>query len=302
MFDLSAFKKPQAAIHPIRNGGIKERRLDDSALCVAAVKKRHIRARCRPLLGVAIETRAQKMLDLLHDPLRLFVVAGCLHHANGLALALIGAQVFPQPLLVVRNQSVGSVQNGAGAAVVLLELDLVTNLVVAHKVSHIAHPRAPKCINALVVIPDRKNRALGPTHHPNPGVLQPIGVLELIDEQMLKARLVMGPQGFIVPKHFIRAQHQLGKVHHPFTLALLLIELVNLQAFFAVWVVGTGLQIFRALTIVFGTRNEPLDLLWGEALLIDIELLQNAFDGRQLVLGVEDLKGLGQVREFPVRA
>ena len=47
----------------------------------------------------------------------------------------------------------------AVAAVVLLQLDLMANPELAHKVRHIAYTGATKCVNTLVIVAHRQHRA-----------------------------------------------------------------------------------------------------------------------------------------------
>ena len=89
------------------------------------------------------------------------------------------------------DEFIGGIQNMAMAAVVLLEFDLVLDRVLAHKVSHIAHPCTAKSINTLIVIPHRQNCAVWASEQFDPSVLKSIGVLKLINQYMREALLVM---------------------------------------------------------------------------------------------------------------
>ena len=107
---------------------------------------------------------------------------------------------------------------------------------------------------------------------------------------MLEARPVMRANRFVVTQKLIRTQHQLAKIHHPFALALFFVERIQLD-FFAGFIVSDH-HILRATALFFAPRNEVLHLFGRETLFIDIELFAQALDGRQLVLCVQNLKGL----------
>ena len=62
VFDLGAFKKPQTAVHAVRQAGVKQRGFHDPALCVAAVQQRNFFAR---------GSVTHQLLDLVNKPLRL---------------------------------------------------------------------------------------------------------------------------------------------------------------------------------------------------------------------------------------
>ena len=196
------------------------------------------------------------------------------------------------------DQLIGGVQNGAATAVVLLELDLVLHPVFAQKIRHVADPCATKRIDALVIIAHREHRTLGPTQLLEPSVLQPVGVLKLIDQQMTKTQLVVLAQRLLVAQQFVRAQQQFPKIHHPFACALRLVEFVDLD-FFAGVRIG-GVDVFGPKCIFLATVDEPLGLLGWKALVIDVELFVQALDRRELILDVQDLKGLRQLRQLPM--
>ena len=185
------------------------------------------------------------------------------------------------------DQCIGRVQYMAVAAVVLLQLDLVLDRKFAHKVGHIAHARAPKGVNALVVIAHGQHRAALPgsaigavllaRQHLDPGILQLVGVLKLINQDVAKTPLVMLANGRVVAQHFVTAQHQLAKIDHAFALALLFIELVKLSL--AAGVAVAHRHILGTQAFFFAAGNKPAQLLGREAVLIDAQLLTQALDG-----------------------
>ena len=138
------------------------------------------------------------------------------------------------------NQVVGTVQNIAKAAVVLLQLDLVLHLVLAHKVRHIAHTGTAEGINTLVIVTHRKHCTAILCQRPcklfDPCVLQFVGVLELINQDVAKAAAVMFTDRVVITQKFIGAQHQLAKINHALALALGFVEFIQLYFFTGVWV------------------------------------------------------------------
>ena len=297
VFDFGALKKAQAAVHAVSDAGVEERGFHHPALGVAAVEHGDF---------LVVHALAVQLADFVDHPLRLGVVAGGLEHPHRLARARVGAQVFAQTLAVVRNQVVGRVQDVAAAAVVLLELDLVLHTELANEVGHVAHARAAEGVNALVVIahgkqgvgavPVLRQRA----QELEPGVLQLVGVLKLIDQDVAKAALVVLAHGGVVAQHLVAAQHQLTKVHHALALALRFVQGVELD-FFARFFVARH-HIGRAQTVFFAAADEVLHLLGRVTVGVDVVLLAQALDGRELVLGVQDLKGLGQTGQHVVGA
>ena len=160
MLDFCALEKAQAPVHTVGQAGIEQRGFNHPALGVAAVQHRDVAALGHALSAIAVLAIAQQLLDLLDQPLRLGEIARGLHDPDQLAQALVGAQVFAQPGFVVANQLVGGVQNGAAAAVILFQLDLVAHRILAHKIGHVAHACATEGINALVIVAHRKHGAV----------------------------------------------------------------------------------------------------------------------------------------------
>ena len=101
------------------------------------------------------------------------------------ARALIGSQILAQTIFIVANQCVGRIQNIAVTAVVLLQFDLMLHTKLTHKIGHVAHACAAEGINTLVVIAHRQHRAAQlcgqARNHFDPGILQFIGVLKLVN-------------------------------------------------------------------------------------------------------------------------
>ena len=305
MFDFGPLKKAQTTVHLVRQPGAKQCGLDHPALRVAAVQHRNF---------VPRQAVAHQLAHLVHHPLRLGKVAGGLKHPHRLARALRSAQVFAQAAAVVADQLIGAVEDVAAAAVVFLQLDLVAHAELAHKVGHIAHARAAKGVNALVVVAHRQHAAgrpeggsvvhraarAGAGQHLEPGVLQLVGVLKFVDQDVAETPLVVLADRAVVAQHLVAAQHQLAKVHHALALALLFIELVNRH--FAPGLFVLQLNLMGAQAVFLAAANKPLHLLLRKALVIQRELLVQALDGGELVLRVENLKALRQVGSFGMGA
>jgi hypothetical protein len=300
VLDFGTFEEAQAAVHAVRHRGVEERRFNDPALRIAAVEHGHF---------LAVEAVARELSHFLDHPLRLGQVGGRLVHAHRLAGALAGAQVLAQALLVVADELVGGVEDVAVAAVVLLQLDLVAHVELAHEVGHVAHARTAEGVNALVVVAHGDHAVVArremardgvAREHLDPRVLQAVGVLELVDQDVAKAPLVVLAHRVVVAQQLVAAQHELAEIDHAFALALLFVQAVELDLLAVVLAArfhGVGAQ-----AVFLGARDEPLGLLGRKALVVDVELLHQSLDGRELVLRVEDLEGRRQVGQLPVRA
>ena len=131
--------------------------------------------------------------------------------------------------------------------------------------------------------------------------LQFVGVLKLVHQDVLKAPLVVHADGVVVAQQLVTAQHQLAKIDHAFALALLFVELVELDLLARVHVVCGHRHVAGAHALFLAARNEILQLLGWKAFVVHVVLLAQALDGRQLVLRVQNLKRLRQARRLVVR-
>ena len=214
------------------------------------------------------------------------------------------------------DEGVGAVQDVAAATVVLFELDLVLDLEFGHKIGHVANPRPPEGIDALVIVTHSHHAAAlaglpgfgliatatyatAARKHLDPGVLQLVGVLELVDQDVAKTPLVVFADGRVVAQQLEAAQHQFAKINHAFFLALIFIQLVNLDLFAGFRIVG--LYCIGPQAIFLATTNEPLGFFGRVPLVVNAKLLVKPFDGAQLVLRVQDLESLGQIGHFVMR-
>ena len=253
MLDLGALEEAQAAVDLVRDVRIEERALHHPALRVAAVEQRDLVAR----RAVAVQR-----LRFLDEPLRLGEVGRRLVDAHRLARPGLGAQVLAEAARVARDELVGGVEDVAVRAVVALELDDRADAVLALELRHVADLRAAKGVDALVVVADAEERAavLGRAgEHLEPRVLQAVGVLELVDQDVAEAPLVVLAQRLVVAQQLVGAQHQLGEVDHAFALALLVVGLVDLDQDAALLVLD--LDVLGAQAVVLGAGDEPGQLL-----------------------------------------
>jgi hypothetical protein len=113
-------------------------------------------------------------------------------------------------------------------AIVLFQANHVRQLEFALQVAHVADLGTAESVDRLVVVADREQAGAGALgldaaasgQQLQPGVLEAVGVLEFIDQDVPKARLIMLAERLVALQQFVRAQQQFGEVDHPFALAL----------------------------------------------------------------------------------
>ena len=134
---------------------------------------------------------AQPLFHLLDDKtgLVLFVEGGV--ECNGCALVVRGPQLLAHPVIVIGNQGIGCLEDITGGAVVLLQLDDFYVCKIAAEMLHVLNLGTTPPINGLVIVPDHQHAAVIPGQHTYPGVLDGIGVLEFVYQQVAQAVTVM---------------------------------------------------------------------------------------------------------------
>ena len=123
-----------------------------------------------------------------------------------LAVGTVRPKVFAHARTVVGNQRICSVQNRRGRAIVLLEFDDRSTRKVFLKLMNVLDARAAPAIDRLVIVADDEGYAFGAGKNSEPRILNCVGVLKLVNEQMLKAASVMREQLGVVAPQLVRAQ------------------------------------------------------------------------------------------------
>jgi hypothetical protein len=283
VLDFLALEEAQAAIDLVRHALGEQFVFEDARLGVGAVEDGALGRR---------DAIAHQFADLVDDEARLVEVGIALEGADRLAGAGIGPQVLAQALAVVLDERVGGGQDIAVRTVVLLQADDVGAGILALEVAHVADFGAAEGVDALVVVADREDLRPAARQQLQPGVLQAVGILELVDQDVAEAFLVVGTQRFVALQQFMTAQEQFGEIDDALAVALVFILGIQFDALLRVMVVSLGLSGAHALLLV--GVDEMAQLARRVFLVVDVQVLQQAPDHRQLVGGIEDLEGLRQ--------
>jgi len=188
MFDFLAFEEAQAPIHPIGQRGIEQRMLEYAGLSVGSIQQCDLREPDR--------ARAQ-CLDLIDDEGSFFQIRGGLVQSQRLAAAFCGPQILTQAIVVVADECVRRIEDVALAPIVLLELDHAPLRELALEVEHVARGSAAKSIDRLIVVADCEDRVVAAGEQLEPAILEQIGVLELVDQDVRETLLIVRPQNLV---------------------------------------------------------------------------------------------------------
>ncbi len=219
--------------------------------------------------------------------------------ADRLAFAAGGPQLLAQAALVVGDQRVGGLEDAGGGAVVLLQTDGLGIGKILAELLQVLDPRAAPAVDRLIVVADHHQALAALGEQAQPGVLHGVGVLEFVHQHVAEAPLVVFQQARMVAPQVQRTQQQLGEVDHPGARAGLLVGLVDLQLG-GEEQVAAGLDVLRAQAFVLLRVDPPLRLARRPALLVQAQLADHPLDQTLLVVGIEDLEILLQLRFLPV--
>ena len=198
------------------------------------------------------------------------------------------------------NQRIGSVENVAVGAVVLLKLDHPLDMEIALQVLHVGRGGTAPAVDRLIIVTDRKYRVVFPCQQLQPAILQAVGVLEFVDQDVAKASGIVVTQRVVARQQLVGPQQQLGEVDDALALAAAVVFCINLDH--APRNVIVRLDLVGALALFFLGGDEPLHLARRITLFVDVHALHQPLHQRQLVLGVEDLEQLRQTGLAVMRA
>ncbi len=207
---------------------------------------------------------------------------------DGIAFAGICPQLLAETTEVVGDQAVGGLEDGVGGAIVLLQPDDLRREVLVELLDVLDLGTAPAVDGLIIVAHHHETGAiLGKVLEP--GVLDGVGVLEFVHQQVLEAPLVVFEQAGVVAPEIQGAQQQLGEIDHPGAGAGRLVGFVD-AAHGAEEEITSGLDVLRPQAFILLAIDEPLRLARWPALFIETQLADHPLDDALLVVAVEDLE------------
>ncbi len=292
VLDLGALEETQSSVDSIGDAVGHQRLFEYPRLGVGAIEDGHLRAAGAPLHGLA------HPVD--HKPGLVGLVERRVQR-DGLALGAAGPQLLAQAPLVVGDQAVGGGEDRAGGAVVLLQTNGARGREVLGEALDVLDARAAPAIDGLVVVAHDEGMAGLARQQAQPRVLDGVGVLKLVHQDVAEALAVVSEDLGAVAPQLVGAQQQLGEVHQPGALAELLVGPIDADHALPVKV-AAAVEVRGAQPLVLLGVDEPLHLARRPARLVELQRAQQAPDHPVLVVGIEDLKPLGQAGVLPVRA
>ena len=277
VLDLGPVEEALSARDLVRDLRPAQRGFQRTRLVVGTVQDREVLERLVLVAGA-------QTLDACHRALGfvVFLVTGT--HAHRLALAEFAPERLREQLGVRADHVVGRAQDGAGRAVVLLELDHAQLGVVLRQFLQVVERRATPAVDRLVVIAHRGEAAALADQQFQQLVLGRVGVLVLVDQHMAELLLPFFAHLGKLAQQFQRQRDQVVEVH----------ALVGRQSFLVArhherdhafsLVLGLGQRLLGVQAGALPAADGPLPLARGRCVGAAAAVLQNAGD----VVGVED--------------
>ena len=142
---------------------------------------------------------------------------------------------------------------------------------------------AAPAVYRLVIIADGERNAARAGKQPKPGVLDRVGVLELVDQQVPEAPPIVREQLGIVAPQLVGAQQELCKIDQPAAVAKLLVAPVERDELPAIRV-PLVVQVLGPQALVLLPVDEVLYFPRYPACFIEFEVPEQPLDQPQLVV------------------
>ncbi len=227
ILDFSAVEETGAAGDLVRNLRLAQGFLEDLGLVIGAVQHGKVPKFQKLWPGAGAIAGAQA-LDARYGAFGLMLFAVSVHQPHRLAFAQIAPQVFRKQLGVEADHIIGGAQDGAGGAVVLLQLDDLEGREIKGQIFQVVQSGAAPAVDRLVVVADGgKTRAAGGFAADQVFehlVLRDIGVLVFVHQHVAQQRLPLGSDRLVLAQQLERQADEVVKVD----------ALVSAQALFIV--------------------------------------------------------------------
>ncbi len=138
-------------------------------------------------------------------------------------------------------------------------------------------PCATPAIDGLVVVAHDERHAGLARKQAQPAVLNCVGVLELVHQQVLEAALVVGKQFGVVAPEFVGTQQQFGEVDQATAFAngfVFLVQGNHLPTLRVTFII----EMFRAQSFIFLAVDKVLNLARYPAAIVDSKTFQESLD------------------------
>ena len=213
-----------------------------------------------------------------------FLVDGT-QQGDTVALCVVGPNLFVYLFHVLGDDRVGGIDYHLGGAVVLFKLEEVEVGIVAAEVEDILDIRATEGIDTLRIVAHHADVLQPGGEFLHNEVLRIVGVLILVDHDVLETLLVLKQHIGEVAEEDVHVEEQVVEVHGHGIAEAVVIKLVDLGNHGLVGILVSLLD-FGVVGVVFGREEVALghgdathDIAGAVGLGVEIQILDNLLDG-----------------------
>ena len=292
--DFGAFVEAEAADDAVGHADLDEAILELAGLVLCAHEDRDL---------VQPDALPFKAFDLLANTARFFGPVPHADHADLVARIRLGPQFLAQPLTVRADQARCGTEDMGGGAIILLQLDDLGAGKILLELQDIGDFRAAPRVDRLVVVAHYADVLAVLREQPQPQVLDLVGVLIFVDEDIFEAVLVLLQHVRILPEDIEHVQQQIAEVAGVQRLQPLLVGSVKLRAAaVGVAFVLHRIKIAGVEPAVLPPVDQPGELACGPTLLVQLRLGNQCLEQPQLVVRVDDREVRLQTDQLRVAA
>ncbi len=217
------------------------------------------------------------------------------------ARAFRRAQRLAQSFRIVRDHRASRIQNILRGAIVSLQLHDSRAGKVARKTQQNRDVRAAPAVDGLVFIADDTQVVFRPSQQPQQVVLHAVGVLILVDVDVLKTGLPLFAHCRHFSKQAHRAQQKIVKIERIALMQQLFVGRKNIRDAPAVLADGLAAQHLGSLRVIFCVADAAEDIPRRKAVVIDRQLAHGELHGGELVVVIVNCEISRQAcaRRFP---
>ena len=214
-------------------------------------------------------------------------------------------QLLALAALVVLDDCVGRRQDVFGGAVVLLQPDGAAALILVLKRQDILDGGAPEPIDGLVIVAHHADVLMSPRQQGGQQILQVVGVLVLVDENIAELPLVISTHALVLLQQANGVEQNIVEVQCPGVPQLFLVGGIQPGHLLQAEVPAFGALLFkvrRQLQLVLGLGDDRQHGPGRELLVVHPLLLQAVLHDPDGIVSVVDGEGGGEAQLFNVPA
>ena len=222
-----------------------------------------------------------------------------------LPLPCLSPQLFAFTALVVADNRIGGLQNVLSGAVVLLQANGAAAGILFFKGEDVLNGGSPEAVDGLVIIAHHAEVLIAPRQGGGQQILQIIGILVLVNENVAEFPPVIGAHLFKLLKQPHRVQDDIVKVQGVGLPQPVLVAGIHLGDFIQAVVsclFALGGVVLCQQHLILGPGDVAQDRPGRELFVVQLQFLKAVLDDPQRVVGVVDGKGGGKAQPLNIPA